>query len=375
MIKIDLKDISKAPEDWSDVFDYREDISVLEEQIEDFKKFENIIVIGNGGSITSYDAYYGALGSARGSATVWTMEPDYLKSVRDKYGKDNTVVVVISKSGNTLGLIESLMYFVDYSVIAVTNPDDGSLCEIAKKMDWKIIPHPAIGGRFSGGTSSAFVPSLLAGLDVRAIQEGIAGGYSLKNMAYSLSKYYFDLEKDGYNEIFVPIYSQRLKDFQNMIVQLMHESACKDGKGQTFYCSLAPESQHHTNQRFIGGKKNVIGTFIVVKKSSHESKIQVPQELSEINYKGENLSVINGINYQDALRAEYIGTKTDADEKQIPNVTIEIDEISPQSVGELLSFWHLVAFYSSVLRGVNPFDQPAVENSKNITLNEIKKLI
>jgi glucose-6-phosphate isomerase len=160
-----------------------------------------------------------------------------------------------------------------------------------------------------------------------------------------------------------------------MIIQLMHESACKDGKGQTFYSSLAPESQHHTNQRFLGGKKNVIGTFIVIENASNDAKISVPEAISKIDYKGEDLSIIDGVDYQGALRAEYLGTKQDADKNSVPNVTIEIDRVSPKSVGELLGFWHLVAFYSSVLRDVNPFDQPAVENSKNITLNEIKKLI
>ena len=159
-----------------------------------------------------------------------------------------------------------------------------------------------------------------------------------------------------------------------MIVQLMHESVCKDGKGQTFYAFFGPEAQHHTNQRFLGGKKNVIGTFITVTKPENDLKIEVSDELKNIEYKGSKLDLLNGLPYQKALEAEYIGTKEDADAKGVPNLTIELDSISTKSVAELISFWHLTAFYSSNLRGVNPFDQPTVEDSKNITLEVIKKL-
>ncbi len=238
-------------------------------------------------------------------------------------------------------------------------------------MDWEIIPHPPVGGRFSGGTSSAFAPCEIAGIDAKKIQAGLEDGYKLKDLAYSLSKYYFDLEKRGYSEVYIPIYSEALRAFQNMIIQLMHESVCKNGEGQTFYTGLSPEAQHHTNQRFLGGKKSVVGTFIIVKNAINEISISLDEKIKNLPYKSGNLSVIDGLSLQTGLLAEYHGTKLDADEKNVPNVTIELDRICEQSIGELLSFWHLVAFYSALIRGVNPFDQPAVERSKDITLEEI----
>lgn len=373
MIKIDLEKIEEAPEDWSEIFDYREDLDKLKEKVSSIGDFENVIVVGNGGSITSYDAYFWALCSKTDSETVWTMDPALLERTRKRFSKDNTVVVAVSKSGNTLGQIESLSYFHDFTVVVITDPSKGTLSEIAKKMSWHIIEHPPVGGRFSGGTSSAFVPALLAGIDVDEIQRGIINGYKLKNEAFSLSKYYFELEKNGYSEIYVTCYAELLKNFENLIVQLMHESVCKDDKGQTFYFSMGPEAQHHTNQRFLGGKKNVIGTFITVKEPSNDLAVDLPESIKGVDYKGSRLAIINNLKYQDLLNAEYEGTEQDADKNGVPNVTIEIDKITPNSVGMLVSFWHLVAFYSSKLRNVNPFDQPAVENSKNITLDIIKE--
>ncbi len=373
MINIDLKNIEQAPDDWNEVFDYREDLYALIPKLEKFAKYNKLVVIGNGGSITSYDAYYGALNPQKESATIWTMEPDYIEKIQKKFKSEDTIVIAISKSGNTLGLIEALAAFSDYDILAVTNPEEGTLSQMAKTMGWEIIPHPPIGGRFSGGTSSAFVPSQLVGIDTKKVQNGMIDGYKMKDLAYSLSKYYFELEKQGYNEVYVPIYSEALRSFQNLIVQLMHESACKDGNGQTFYAALSPEAQHHTNQRFLGGKKSVIGTFITVKNANNDRKISLDEKIKDIPYKSGTLDVIDGLSLQTGLLAEYHGTKLDADEKNVPNVTIEIDRICEESVGELVSFWHLVAFYSSIMRGVNPFDQPAVERSKDITLEEITK--
>ena len=374
MLKIDLKSFEQAPDNWSEVFDYREDLNALKPQLEEFARFNKIIVIGNGGSITSFDSYTAALRPQKPSATVWTMEPDYINKIKSSFAKDDTLVIAISKSGNTLGLLEALFAFEGYDVLVVTNPESGTLSQVAKTKGYRIIPHPPIGGRFSGGTSSAFVPSFLTGLNVEKIQQGLSDGYNLKNEAYSLAKYYFDLENQGYNEVYLPIYSESLKGFQNMIIQLMHESVCKSGKGQTFYAALSPEAQHHTNQRFLGGRINVIGTFFVVNQPNENIKLSLSEETKNLEYKGKTLEVINDLELQTGLKAEYLGTKKDADEKNIPNVTIEIDKINEQSVGELLAFWHLVAFYSAILRDVDPFDQPAVERSKDIALEEIISL-
>lgn len=373
MIKVDIKNTKKAPRDWSEVFEYREDLGQLKRQLQNVAKFENILVVGNGGSITSFDAIFGALCTEKDAFSVWTMDPIFLKKVKKVYPPGKTVVIAVSKSGNTLGQIEALLAFAPYRVVVITEPGKGCLSEIASKMNWKIINHPPVGGRFSAGTSSTLAGLYLAGVDIDLIQKGLENGYQvLRDDAYTLAKYYFQKENEGYSEVYVTIYDQLLEKFQNLIIQLMHESVCKDEKGQTFYISMGPEAQHHTNQRFMGGKKTVVGTFIKTGEDNGFS-ITVPEEIKDVSYKGEPLGNFDGFKYKKALEAEYFGTKGDADKNNIPNVTISLDKIDEISVGALIAFWHMVAFYSSILRGVNPFDQPAVENSKNITLDIIKK--
>ena len=369
----DLKIYDNVPDDWSQYFDYQEDLSYLQREADKIGfAFKNVIIIGNGGSISSFNAY--SICCSKNSFIVNSMDPALLRKVKRSCPPASTVVVAISKSGNTLGVIESLMEFVHYKVVVVTEGEEGVLRQIAKKMDWQIVEHPNISGRYSGATSAGLFPALLAGCKIDEIAEGIKYGYQYRKEAYSLAKYYFDLEKKGYLEVYISCYPWLLADFRSLIIQLMHESVCKDGKGQTFYFSEAPESQHHTNQRFFGGKKNVIGTFVTVKKWWGDKEIKIPEKIADLRLKDLPLKKLNGLSYSDALNLEYHGTKIEADRLGIPNVTIELEDITNHTVGELLSFWQFVAFYSAILRDVDPFNEPAVTNSKNTTIEEMKKL-
>ena len=371
----DLKTYNNVPNDWTQYFDYLEDLNYLKREADkiDFK-FENIVVIGNGGAITSFKAFDGALCGSKNSYFVDSPDPALIRKVKRMCKIADTVVVAISKSGTTLGVIEALMSFLAYKVIVITEGEEGTLRQIANKMKLQIVEHPNISGRYSGATSAGLFPALLCGINIDEIASGIEGGYKYKSEAWSLAKYYYELERKGYLEVYVSCYSWLLSDFRTLIAQLMHESVCKSGRGQTFYFSEAPESQHHTNQRFLGGKKNTIGTFIISKSWFDDRKIEVPKEIEDLDSKGLELKKLNGITYQQALLAEYHGTKTEADRLSIPNITIELPEVTNQSVGELLAFWQLVAFYSAILRNVDPFNEPAVTNSKHITTEEIKKL-
>jgi glucose-6-phosphate isomerase len=371
----DLKVYDNVPEEWSQFFDFREDIDYLKREAEKIGyNFENVVIIGNGGSITSFKAYFGALCQDKNSYIVDSPDPALIRKVKRQCKTEDTVVLAISKSGMTLGVIESLIAFSGYKVIAVTEGEEGVLRQIANKMGYPIVEHPNISGRYSGASSAGLFPALLCGINIEEIAEGIANGYKYKKEAWSLAKHFYELEQKGYVEVYVSVYSWHLENFRTLIIQLMHESVCKNGRGQTYYFAEAPECQHHTNQRFLGGKKNVVGAFIIVRDWFDDKKIEVPKDIEGIALKGLELKKLENITYQQALVAEYHGTKKEADRLGIPNITIELPEVTNNTVGELLSFWQLVAFYSAILRNVDPFNEPAVTNSKNITIGEIKKL-
>jgi glucose-6-phosphate isomerase len=79
---------------------------------------------------------------------------------------------------------------------------------------------------------------------------------------------------------------------------------------------------------------------------------------------------INKIPLENALGFELLGTLEDARISGIPVAHLSIAGFSAEQIGQLTAFWQLYAVYSSVLRQVDPFDQPQVENSKNISFNK-----
>jgi glucose-6-phosphate isomerase len=358
---------------------YKEDIDSLSKALKKYMKYDNVIVIGNGGSNSSFRAFHSALvplGEDKRMFILTTMEPDLLKQLKDVFPKRNTLVMAISKSGNTIGVIEALFAFKGYRTVVITTPGSGALSAIAGKLGFDIIPHPAIGGRYSGITASAYAPALLFGIDIKGIDDGAKSMYKQcrpsvsidKNPALQLAASLYLLDQKGYDEIFCPVYSSNLRGFQNFVMQMIHESSGKKGRGQTIFCSEAPDSQHHTNQRFFGGKKNILGLFIEVESQDDmQSKVEVPKELRRVKIRDGKLGDINNVSYEKALQFELKGTYKDAVKKRIPVARLSLDRITPFSVGEMLAFWHYVAVYSSWLRDVDPFDQPQVEASKEIS--------
>jgi glucose-6-phosphate isomerase len=337
------------------------------------KDFDNLVVIGNGGSVTSFRALNYAFRDQhdKNVEIITTMEPGYLRHVERSLKKENTLVMPISKSGSTTGVIESTLYFLNrgYEVMPLTTDQDSALNNIAKRRDLEIIEHPDIGGRFTGLSETALAPASLLGLDVEEIFKGGREMHKeLKpgkpNKASKLAEELFEVEKQGYDEVLTPFYSTRLFGFYPLLVQLMHESVCKNGEGQTFFGDLGPEYQHHTNQRMFGGKQNIVPMFI---ESTHEhAEIEVPEDIQDIELRTHQLGEFDGKTYEASLKAESEGVKQASDEKGRPRIELKLKELSYRSTGRFMAFLQYLAVYSSWLRDVDPFNQPNVEKSKNI---------
>jgi glucose-6-phosphate isomerase len=375
-----LKGLRKKQE--PDFVGYRENIASLKRLLSPYRKFTNLVVIGHGGSVNSLKALKCVAPQQKHLEVLSTVDPDAIEDLRKRLPRKSTLVMPISKSGTTVTILESLMAFEDYAVLPVTGNDDNPLRQIAKKKGWKIVKHPEIVGRFSGLSSCAFAPLLFLGADVKKIDAGARDMHKRcspenideGNPALQLSIALFLLELQGYTEVFVPIYSARLPSFLPLIIQLMHESVCKNGAGLSFYGDLAPESQHHTNQRFFGGKKNVIGLFVRVKEFANQDKrIRVDSKLKSIALQDSKLQILDGLPYSKALDFEFQGVREHTIHYKIPYSVITLDRVDEHTAGEFMAFWQYVAIYSAWLRNVNPFDQPEVEFSKKHSFELRKK--
>lgn len=350
---------------------YEPDIELIKSQKEKYE-FENLIVVGNGGSITSFRSYlYSFLPETDVDARIVnTVDPDFLNRITRELKPENTLVLAISKSGETATVIETVLYLLkkNYEILGLTS-SEGTLSKILEKQDMDYLPHPDVGGRFSGLTETGLLPAYLSGMDIDEIREGGEEIYqevnpeNKYNPALNLASAFYDAESKGFDQIFTGYYSTRMFGFYPLFVQLMHETVCKNGRGQTVFGDVGPEFQHHTNQRIFGGEKNILP--VVFKTDTHEhSVIDMPEELKNVKLRGRSLGDLDGRDLQNSLDSEYRGFKQALDDEDIPNITVNLTELSYSSIGKLTGFLQYVSVYSAWLRDVNPFNQPDVEQSK-----------
>jgi glucose-6-phosphate isomerase len=353
---------------------YKPDFELMEKVALEYKNYQNVLVIGHGGSITSFYGFYEALKhtATKQAYFLSTVDPDYIFELKQKLSPQNTLVIAVSKSGETTTQIEALSQFVQYPLLIITGKTS-SLRAIGEKLNAKIVMHPPIGGRFTGLTEVGLLPAAICGLDVKKIYEGAVNFYSQyqkDNLAFKAASVFYQLEEKGIVDVFMPFYTHNLFPMSAVIVQLCHESFGKNGKGQTYFAHEAPESQHHTNQRFFGGIKNIAGCFVTVDNFINPTQNNYPVALHSLHLKGHPLFDVNKIPLEKALEFEWQGTMEDAKINSIPLVHVSVLGFSPEEVGGFLAFWQLYAVYASVLRKVEPFDQPQVENSKNISFTK-----
>jgi glucose-6-phosphate isomerase len=353
---------------------YKPDFELLEKLKLLYEKYPNILIIGHGGSITSFYGIYEALKyqATKKAYFLNTVDPDYIFELKQIMNPENTLVVAVSKSGETTTQIEMLSQFADFPLLVVTGKSS-TLRAIGEKLNANIILHPTIGGRYTGLTEVSLAPAAICGLDVKALFDGAAffySRYAQENLAFKAASILFQLEQQGVVDVFMPYYAHNLFPMAGVIVQLCHESFGKGGVGQTYFAHEAPESQHHTNQRFFGGRKNIAGFFTTSETFLHPTQNSYPTQLHSIQLKGHALFDINKIPLEKALEFEWLGTMEDARINSIPLIHLSVSGFSPSEIGQLLAFWQLYAVYASVLRNVDPFDQPQVESSKNISFTK-----
>jgi len=376
---------------------------------EKYKNIKNIIVEGNGGSISNFRGIFQALGDKENKNIfiLDTEDPDYIKYLKNKCPKEDTLVILTSKSGARIQVLANYFAFQDYPILTITQDNDGALNQIRKAKNLDISFHPEISGRYSGLTECAITPAEIISIDTAEIIKGGKEMYALcdinsplergercvnikNNPALQLALTLDKLEEVGYIEIFLSVYSKKLSGFFELIKQLFHESVCKNELGQTIYGGEAPENQHHTLQRFISGRKNSVGLFITVKDFSDyrtkpktelgsgypepSSVLKVSNNLKNIKCRNITLGDLNNISLDKIIKTEFQGTWQDVIDNNIPAIHLELDEISPRAIGEFMAFFQYTAFYSALLRGVNPCDQPGVEKSKENIFGIVREI-
>ncbi len=349
------------------------DLDGIEAKISLAREKDHIVVIGNGGSIRNVWALYEALsgavgGAARGLHLLDGTDPGGLLgeliSARGRFTQTNTLLVPVSKSGETENVVQETKLLVNagYPALAVISPGPSKLAALIDGKGLESFLHPAeVGGRFTAGQNNALLPLALAlgGAEVpRALDAAFGAAHGRlasetppgENMAKALALRLWRAELAGRTEIFFPIYRRALSGVGALAVQLVHESYCKEGRGQTLLFAEGPESQHHTNQRYFGGRENIAGLSLRVRTSE------------------EDFTLGGGVSAGEFLDLEHAGVAAEAERRGVPHMVLTLDALCAEDVASAIALWQWAAVYGGLLREVNPFDQPAVEGSKKATV-------
>jgi len=339
--------------------------------------FQNLLIIGIGGSALGPQLIYEALGAGSPLETYFfdNTDPDGMDRVIRSLGSDldKTLALVISKSGGTAetrnGMLEAQaayeaagLKFAEHAV-AITGEGsklfnyatDAGFVEIFPMEDW-------VGGRTSILSTVGLVPMALQGIDFEEMLAGAAEMDELtrqeeSNPALALAlAWYHEGNGKGEKDMVVLPYKDSLCLMSKYLQQLVMESLGKeldlDGKvvhqGIAVYGNKGSTDQHAYIQQLRDGLHNFFATFIEVRKGRE----------------GESIEVDEGTTSADYLQGFLRGTRKALYENGRRSATISLGEVTPRSVGHLIALYErAVSFYASLVN-VNAYHQPGVEAGK-----------
>ena len=351
---------------------------------------EVVIVIGIGGSYLGAKAVLNALSDnfdmlqekRKNPLIVFAghnISEDYFHELFLAVKKRRIATIVISKSGTTT---EPAIAFrlvkkeierrygkknAAKHIIAITDEKRGALKTLASQEGYQtfVIPDD-VGGRFSVFTPVGLLPLAVAGIDIKKLIQGAqdmekatAEGIPFdKNPAMIYAAVRTALYRQGKKIEILASYEPKLLYIAEWWKQLYGESEGKDGKG-IFPASVSLTTDLHSMGQYIqDGERILFETVLSVDKPDYK----VTVEADEANLDG--LNFLAGKRIHEVNRMAELGTMLAHVDGGVPNLRIELEKIDEYRIGALLYFFEKACGISGYALGVNPFDQPGVEDYK-----------
>jgi len=352
-------------------------------------KQTNIVVIGIGGSTLGTYAIYKFLKHSKNLDKklffLETTDPIDILSKVEAIDLDDTLFIVISKSGTTLETVSIFKYInslvkCDSSNTLVITENDSKLNTYAKTNNIKTFEIPKnVGGRFSVFCAVGLVPLAIVGIDIDELLAGAKNIYDSffnKSINYTriLKKARFFVEyKNSFNINVVFSYSSRLEGFNKWYIQLWGESLGKvdinsTHQGLTPIGIIGPIDQHSFLQLIVEGRRDK--TLTVIKVDDFANDLKIP----DIKLDGlDDLNYINGLEF-----SSLINTQADATIESINNLNdipcdeITIDSVSEKAIASLMYEYELLTSVCAKFMYIDAYNQPGVESGKIILKEKLK---
>ena len=364
------------------------------------KESDILVVIGIGGSYLGARAVIEALTSSfynmlpnkqRKFPQILyvgnNLSPNYINELIEYIGNKDFSINVISKSGTTtepavaFRIFREILenkYGIDEArsrIYATTDKEKGALKSLAESEGYEqfVVPDN-VGGRYSVLTAVGLLPIAVAGIDIDKLMEGARLAqerYNDSNLKYNECYQYAVVRNILYKlykntEILVN-YEPKMHYFTEWWKQLFGESEGKEQKG-IFPAGVDFTTDLHSMGQYIQeGRRNLFETVVSIEESN--SDITIPSDddnLDGLNYlAGKGLDYVNKKAMEGTVQAHVSG--------DVPNIIINLKQLNETSIGELIYFFEKACAVSGMILGINPFNQPGVEEYKKNMFKLLKK--
>ncbi len=348
-------------------------LNFSQSELNKYKKFKRVIIIGFGGSILGTQAISNFLKKKTNKDLIFinNMVPHEIKNLSKIKDLKNSLFIIVSKSGNTievLSIINSLKNkanFNEKNSLVITDNKKSHLNNYAKKLQIKVIFHRNyIGGRYSVFSETALVPCSLIGININKLRKNILN-FLHKNKSLlienliNLSQVY---NSKKINSLVLLNYGQGLDHFLLWCQQLIAESLGKKGKGIIPLISVGPRDHHSLLQLYLDGPKD---NFFYIFSFKETKKIPIT--------KGLFYEALNNKNIDKVLESQKNALISLLKSKEIPFLSIEVKKRNEETIGELFSYFILETIFMGEDLKIDPFNQPAVEKLKVLTKQNLFK--
>ena len=315
------------------------------------------------------------------------LSPNYINELIEYIGDKDFSVNVISKSGTTTEPAIAFRIFREMlenkygieearsRIYVTTDKERGALKTLADNEGYeKFVIPDNVGGRYSVLTPVGLLPIATAGIDIDKLMAGAQTAqerYNDSNLKYNECYKYAVVRNILYKlykntEILVN-YEPKMHYFTEWWKQLYGESEGKEQKG-IFPAGVDFTTDLHSMGQYIQeGRRNLFETVISIENSATDIIINKDEDnLDGLNYlAGKGLDYVNKKAMEGTIKAHVSG--------DVPNIVINIEKLDEENMGELIYFFEKSCAMSGMILGVNPFNQPGVEEYKKNMFKLLKK--
>ena len=347
------------------------------------------VVIGIGGSNQAARAVVKALRPENGPAILWAGNTisacETARLLKELDGYRSVYIDCIAKNFETLEPGISFRVLRRYleqrygqaeaaKRIFATGTPGSTLHQLCIDNGYTFLTFPErIGGRYSVGSDVGLFPMAVAGVDVKALVQGMRdmrdqlraapAGENLALRYACLRKWMLE---QGLSLEMLAFFEPRLDYFAKWWIQLFAESEGKDGTGLYPVVSSNSEDLHSIGQFIQQGSPILFETFVTVR--ARDASVVLPA-----TDKKDYFDYLTGRDFWDINDTARRATMRAHSEGGIPCLELSIPAIDAHTLGELFYFFLFSCYLSCRLVGVNPFNQPGVESYKGYMFKNLGK--